>query len=124
MTFLERLTEDTQDRQLLAVRVLNASKDSVFEAWTNPVHMARWWGPEGFTNSFEKFEPVEGGQWKYTMHSPQGGNYPNESRFLEVTHDRIIIQHVSRPHFHLIASFEATGDKRTRITFRQVFPTV
>lgn len=123
MTILEKLTEDAQDRQLLAVRVLNAPKERVYEAWTNPLHLALWWGPKGFTNTFEVFEPVVGGQWKFVMHAPQGGNYPNECRFIELSADRIIIQHVSKPHFYLIASFEETGKNRTRITFRQVFPT-
>ena len=57
------------------------------------------------------------------MHGPDGGNYPNESRFLEVSPHRIIIQHVSPPHFHLIATFEEVNGSKTRITFRQVFET-
>jgi uncharacterized protein YndB with AHSA1/START domain len=124
MTLLQKLTEDAQDRQLVAVRILNAPRERVFLAWTNPMCLAQWWGPKGFTNTFDIFEPVEGGQWKFTMHGPTGGHYPNESRFIQLSTDRIIIQHVSNPKFHLVATFEETGDGRTRITFRQIFDTV
>jgi uncharacterized protein YndB with AHSA1/START domain len=124
MSILETLLDDTQDRQLVSVRVVNVSREHVFRAWTQPQYMAQWWGPGGFTNTFEKFEPVEGGTWKFIMHGPNGGNYPNESRFVEVSQTRIIIQHVSPPHFHLVASFEEINGSKTRITFRQVFETV
>ena len=123
MTLLQKLFNDTQDRQLVTVRLLDASREEVFKAWTHPRYMAQWWGPKGFANTFEKFEPVVGGSWQFVMHGPDGGNYPNESRFLEVSPHRIIIQHVSPPHFHLIATFEEVNGSKTRITFRQVFET-
>ena len=124
MTLLQKLFDDTQDRQLIASRVLMVPRELVFKAWTHPQYLAQWWGPKGFTNTFERFEPVEGGEWKFVMHGPEGGQYRNQSRFIEVSPDRIIIQHLSPPPFHLVASFEELSAARTRIIFRQVFETV
>jgi uncharacterized protein YndB with AHSA1/START domain len=62
-------------------RVLPYPPRSVFEAFARPEVLARWWGPNGFTNTFEVFEFRPGGRWKFVMHGPEGSNHPNESVF-------------------------------------------
>ena len=47
------------------------------DAFSDPVRLARWWGPAGFTNTFTICEFKPGGQWSFTMHGPDGTNYPN-----------------------------------------------
>lgn len=51
----------------------------VFEAFARPELLARWWGPSGFTNTFEVSEFRPEGRWRFTMHGPDGSNHPNES---------------------------------------------
>lgn len=83
-------------------RVLLASPSEVFAAHRDPDRLARWWGPVGFTNTFERFEFVAGGKWSFTMHGPDGKDYPNESVFAEIEEDaRIVVDHVCEPRFVL-----------------------
>ena len=62
-------------------RTLPSSCNAVYDAFATPDVLASWWGPDGFTNSFEVFEFQVGGRRKFTMHGPDGKNYPNESVF-------------------------------------------
>lgn len=48
-------------------RELNASRSAVWEAWTNPDKLAKWWGPRGWTTSIEQFNFIPGGFWLYCM---------------------------------------------------------
>lgn len=51
------------DAVLSTQRVLPATPRQVFEAFKNPTLLAEWWGPSGFTNTFERFEFTPGGRW-------------------------------------------------------------
>jgi uncharacterized protein YndB with AHSA1/START domain len=48
-------------------RVFDAPRDLVFAAWTDPKHIARWWGPRGFTNPSCVWEAKPGGRIAVTM---------------------------------------------------------
>ena len=93
-------------------REIPARPESVFAAIRDPVRLARWWGPDGFTNTFQTFEFRQGGSWLFTMHGPDGTDHPNQSEFLEIVPDSLVrIKHVNLPHFELSISLEpsATG---------------
>ncbi len=62
---------------LTTSREIPASVEHVFAAFSDPARLARWWGPAGFTNTFDVCEFKPGGQWSFTMHGPDGANYPN-----------------------------------------------
>lgn len=51
----------TAGREITVTRVINASRETVFEMWTNPKHIAEWWGPQGFTNTIEEMDVRPGG---------------------------------------------------------------
>ncbi len=83
-------------------RILDASPAEVFAAHRDPERLARWWGPAGFTNTFSVFEFVPDGKWSFTMHGPDGKDYPNESVFAAIEENaRIRIDHVCEPRFVL-----------------------
>ena len=112
---------EAMENELVTSREFPIPRELVFEAWANPEHLARWWGPNGFTNTFETFAFRPNGEWKFTMHGPNGADYPNQCKFLEIDRpERIVLLHESNPRFTITALFEDLGD-RTRLTFRQQF---
>lgn len=102
-------------------RDLPASPAAVFATIQDPTRLARWWGPNGFTNKFEIFEFKPEGKWVFTMIGPDGKNYRNESVFSAIERDRkVVIRHVSAPTFALTIILENTA-AGTRVLWEQVF---
>lgn len=112
------------DRELSAVRYLEASPEAVFDAWTDPAKLARWWGPKGFRNTFHRCEPVAGGAWDFTMHAPDGTDFFNKCVFVEIARPgRIVIDHLEPMHRFLVTATFAPKGRGTELTFRQEFET-
>lgn len=102
-------------------RVLPYSPQAVFDAFARPDVLARWWGPNGFTNTFEVFEFKPGGRWKLTMHGPNNAHHPNESVFQEIdAPTKIVIHHISKPRYTLTVTLTPHPDG-TAITWHQEF---
>lgn len=98
-----------------------APPDQVFAAFSQPERLAKWWGPDGFTNTFSICNFKNGGQWSFTMHGPDGHNYPNESLFLEIVPAKtVIIQHISEPKFRLTVSL-SPFENGTLVSWTQTF---
>lgn len=114
----------TDDREFVHSRLIDAPQARVFRAFAEPTHLARWWGPNGFSSTFEVFEFRPGGTWRFVMHGPDGTDYPNENAFREiVTPERVVVEHLSDTHhFFLTITFAAQGDQ-TLVGWRQVFDT-
>jgi len=111
----------TEDRTLSTYRTLPFSPKEIYEAFASADLLASWWGPAGFTNTFEIFEFTEGGRWKFVMHGPDGNNYLNESIFEElVTNAKIVIRHDCPPHFTLTVKLKPVSDG-TYLSWDQVF---
>lgn len=102
-------------------REIPATIEEVFAAISDPERLARWWGPAGFTNTFRVCEFKTGGRWAFTMHGPNGGNYPNESVFAEIeSPTKIVVQHVSEPKFLLTIAL-APSTAGTVVSWSQKF---
>jgi uncharacterized protein YndB with AHSA1/START domain len=71
-------------REVVITRVLDAPRTLVFQAWTDPRHMAQWWGPRGFSNPVCELDARPGGAWHIVMRSPDGDEYPCNGIYLEV----------------------------------------
>jgi len=102
-------------------RLFSVAPEAVFAALSSPERLARWWGPDGFSNRFENFEFKNGGVWRFTMHGPDGSNYLNESVFASIEPNcGVVVQHLSQPHFTLSIRLEphATG---TIVSWEQTF---
>ena len=63
-------------------REIPHAPERVWAAFARRELLERWWGPAGFTNTFETFEFTPGGRWVFTMHGPEAGHYHNESTFV------------------------------------------
>jgi uncharacterized protein YndB with AHSA1/START domain len=102
-------------------RTLPTTPQQVFAAFADPARLATWWGPEGFRNTFQTCEFKPGGNWLFTMHGPDGSNYPNESVFAEIEPARkVVIDHVCEPLFRLTVELQATATG-TLLQWTQVF---
>jgi uncharacterized protein YndB with AHSA1/START domain len=120
---------DTADREIVISRLISASIERVWRAWSDPKEIVQWWGPHGFTNETRERAFKEGGFWKHTMIGPDGTRYPNLAKYEKIIEHKLIIntngggtkggEGVSmRAH----VTFEPKGNK-TLITMRTVFPT-
>ncbi|MCE9584455.1 MAG: SRPBCC domain-containing protein [Planctomycetes bacterium] len=119
---LDSTLSGSAKREIVSVRCLEASPAQVYRAWTTSKIITRWWGPKGFTNTISRFEPRAGGRWNLVMHGPDGKDFPNAWRFLELERPRrIVLEHPSKGHhFRILATFSGMGP-RTILIFRQVF---
>lgn len=121
------------DTEIVISRVLHAPRELVWQAWTDPKHVVNWWGPRGFTNTTKRHEFRVGGYWEHTMHGPDGVNYPNKAKFLEIVPQKRItfllgggsdLEADERrgATFRATWTFETVGSDLTRLTGRMVFP--
>jgi len=115
-------TKPSANREFVHSRLIDAPQEQVFRAFSQPERLARWWGPDGFSSTFDTFDLRSNGIWRFIMHGPDGTHYPNENIFREVEPpSRVVIEHMSEDHhFFLTISFEAKGSQ-TVVGWRQVF---
>lgn len=103
-------------------RKIAAPPSSVFAAFEDSSRLAVWWGPAGFTNTFQAFEFKPDGQWSFLMHGPDGKSYPNEIVVTEIEpFRRIVLHHVSQPRYFLTVTLEPTADGGTLVGWNQDF---
>lgn len=79
------------EREVLVTRVFDASPDLVFRMWTEPEHLARWWGPRGFTNPVCELDARPGGAFCIHMRAPNGVVYPLRGTFREIVRPKRIV---------------------------------
>jgi uncharacterized protein YndB with AHSA1/START domain len=114
----------TPDCEIVTSRVVNAPRALVYRAWTEPEHLKNWWGPAGFTNTFNEFDLRPGGRWDFVMHGPEKGHYHNTCEFILVEPpSRIAWKRYSQPLFNVLTTFEEAGADKTKVVFRQIFDT-
>jgi uncharacterized protein YndB with AHSA1/START domain len=115
------------DREFAVTRLLDAPRALVFDAWTRPEHVAKWWGPFGFTTTIGEMDVRTGGRWRLVMHGPDGTDYPNEIVFDEVVRpERLVYTSTGGRRGGPVIRFQATilfanEGGRTRVTMRAQF---
>lgn len=101
------------NHEIHLTRLYDAPVSAVWDAWTDPDQVAQWWGPRGFTLTTHSKDLRPGGRWVYTMHGPDGTDYPNDTLYHEVEH-----------HARLVYDHGASGDRpplfRVTVTFKEV----
>lgn len=112
------------DCEIVSTRIVSFTREQVFTAWTDPDHLINWWGPKGFTNTFHEFDWRVGGRWRFTMHGPDKGNYPNDCEFTHIEKPALVAwKRHSQPLFRVMAGFEEVEMGKTKIIFRMIFDT-
>lgn len=106
-------------------RLFDAPRELVFEVWTKPEHVAKWWGPFGFSITTYAMEVAPGGTWRYDMHHAEYGDFKNEIVYQEVVRpERLVYHHGGvddgNDPFHVTVTFETEGNQ-TRVTMRTRF---
>jgi uncharacterized protein YndB with AHSA1/START domain len=118
----------TADREIVLSRLLNAPRELVFAAWTDPMQVVQWWGPRGFTTTSHEMSVTPGGVWRFVMHGPDGRDYKNKIIFTEVVKpERLVYRHAGEGEhedvrFHVTVTFQAQG-RKTLLTMRSLFAT-
>lgn len=117
----------SDSKELRITRLYDAPVSAVWDAWTDPAQVAQWWGPRGFTLTTHSKDLRVGGTWVYTMHGPDGTDYPNRTVYHEVEpHRRLVYDHGASegrpPLFRVTVTFTEVRGK-TRMDMTMALPT-
>jgi uncharacterized protein YndB with AHSA1/START domain len=118
---------ESDPKVIVGSRVIDAPRDLVWAAFTDPKHLAKWWGPNGFSTTTSTHEFKVGGVWRFVMHGPDGRDYENRITFDRIVKpERLEYHHgggddVEPVQFRTIVTFEDLGGK-TKVTLRGTFP--
>jgi uncharacterized protein YndB with AHSA1/START domain len=131
------VTQETQ-QELVIERVLDAPREQVWNAWTDPEQIKKWWGPKDFTAPSVKSDLREGGTYLWAMQSPDGQVYWSTGTFREIVpHERLVVtdsfadeqgnvvpaSHYGMPgdvplEMEVTVTFEDVDDGKTKLTLR------
>ena len=84
-------SEWSLDREIVITRVFDAPRALVFDAWTKPEHVQRWFGPKGFTLTTQEIDIRVGGRWRFTFRGPDGTTWGNRMVFLQVKAPELLV---------------------------------
>ena len=127
MTMTASDNASTAGREIVISRVVEAPRELVWQAWTQPEHVAQWWGPNGFTSTIQEMDVRVGGVFRMVMHG-MGQDFPNVMTYLEVERPaRLVYDHGNGEpddpnKFHVTVTF-VEQDGKTEVTMRSLFAT-
>lgn len=121
------MSHQVQPNEIYIERIYDAPVEAVWDAWTDPAKVAQWWGPRGFTLTTHSKDLRVGGHWHYTMHGPDGTDYPNRTVYHEVeTYRKLVYDHGANdtqpPMFRVTALFSELNGK-TKLQMIMALPT-
>jgi len=117
------------DKEVVVTCVIDATRDAVFQAWTDPAQIVQWFGPDGFEIKSHEIDIRAGGAWLFDMVAPDGTRYPNLMSFLRIKAPALIeVQHgtganVDPDAFGMLLTFDQQDNGKTVVTLRQMHPT-
>lgn len=119
-------SNEKKNRTITIKRTFNTPIQLVWEAWTQPEHIAVWWSPKGIKTKVVEHEFKIGGKWKYLMPMPNGQEFCAEGEYIEIIELQKIISLANfKPMtegVEIESLFKANGGK-TEFTFNIVHPT-
>jgi uncharacterized protein YndB with AHSA1/START domain len=84
MSTMDGTQVERKGNELTITHILNAPRELVFKVWTDPRHLAQWWGPKGFTNPVCEIDLRPGGAILIHMCGPDGTVYPMSGVYREI----------------------------------------
>jgi uncharacterized protein YndB with AHSA1/START domain len=114
------------DRELVLTRLINAPREKVYRAWTDPELLKQWFAPKPYTTPVVEIDVRPGGSATFVMRGPDGKDLPNRGVYLEVVPNEKLVstdayvkawEPSEKPFMTLILTFEDEGGK-TRYTAR------
>lgn len=85
-----------REREVTITRIFDAPRELVFKAWTDPKHLAKWFGPKGFTTPVCEADARVGGTWHIVMRGPDGTEYPCGGVYREVVEpERLVFTNIA-----------------------------
>ena len=115
------------DRELVLTRIIDAPREKLFRAWTQPELLKQWFAPLPFTTPHAELDVRPGGSSLIVMRGPDGTDYPNRGVYLEVVENERLVstdafthawQPSEKPFMTLILTFEDIDGGKTRYTAR------
>jgi len=115
------------DRELVISRVLNAPREKLYRAWTEPSLMVQWFTPPPFVTTHAETDVRAGGSSLIVMRSPDGVEFPNRGIYLEVVpNERLVFTDAytsawelsQKPFMTVVLTFEDAGEGKTLYTAR------
>ncbi|MDX2054730.1 MAG: SRPBCC family protein [Polyangiaceae bacterium] len=115
----------SKSNELKIVRLYEAPIQAVWDAWADPAQVAKWWGPRGFTITTHSKDLKPGGHWRYTMHGPDGMDYPNVTHYFEVEkYSKLVYDHGAtddRPALFRVTVLFSESEGKTRLEMTMAF---
>lgn len=117
---------EKQNHTITINRTFNAPVKLVWEAWTQPEHIAEWWSPKGIKTKVIEHNFKVGGKWKYSMPMPNGQEFIAEGEYIKIVELEEILSLANfKPMTEGVkiqSLFKANGNK-TDFTFNVIHPT-
>ncbi len=117
---------ELEERTLVLSRVFDAPRVLVFKVWTQPEHLARWWGPKGFTLISYKADVRVGGSFRFGTRSPENTEHWAHGAYREVTPpERLVFTTAwenpdgSPKHETVVTLTFVEQDGKTKLTLKQ-----
>lgn len=117
------------DREIVVTRVIDADRETVFNAWADPAQIVLWFGPAGFAIETHEIDIRPGGLWRFDMVAPDGTRFANRMEFLRIDAPSVIEalhgtdMDDDPDRFRLLVTFDAQDNGKTIVTLRQLHPT-
>ena len=126
MTLTAEAAALSAERELVVTRIFDAPRLLLFKMWTEPEHLARWWGPRGFTGLSGRMDVRPGGTWTRSMQAPDGSVIRKHGVYRDiVAPERLVFTYVTDgpegnpgPATLVTVTFADVGGK-TRLTLHQ-----
>lgn len=128
MTDQGNTTIEVQDREVTMTRTFDAPRELVFQAYTDPDLIPRWWGPRDMKTTVEKMDVRPGGEYRFVHHAPDGSEYAFRGEYREVSPPERLVntfEFEGMPGHIIIdaATFEEHEGKTT-LTVRSTFDSI
>lgn len=117
---------EIEKRTLTLKRTFDAPRKLVWEAWTQPEHIANWWGPPGMKTKVKKHDFTIGGAWQYTMTMPDGNDFVAHGVYSEIKAPELIetsANFIPMTEGVTIVAHFIDANEKTEFVFKVIHPT-